>query len=748
MTSGPSVIPATKLHIPSVRAGIVPRDGLVESLVRGSSRKLTLLGAPAGFGKTTLLAEWCASASAERGFAWVSLDPGDNDPVRFWTCAIDALDGVAPGTGAQARAALQASPGALRDVALPLLLNDLAALERPVVLVLDDYHQIRDPRVHDSLDYLVQQLPDAVHLAIATRSDPPLPLGRLRARGDMMELRAEQLRLSGDEAAALLRAALGVDLADGDVARLVSRTEGWAAGLYLAALSLRGRDDPRAFIGSFTGDDRHIVDYLSSEVLAGQSRDVREFLLRTAVLRRLCGRLCDAVAGRGDSAEVLARIERDNLFVLPLDTTREWYRYHLLFGELLRHELQRSHPDWVTGLHRRAHAWYRAEGAIPDAIEHAAAAGDVDDAAELIGTHWNDYFNRGHLDTVDRWLDALPPEAVSSDPRLSMARAWLALDRGAIDEADVWIGAAESRLAAAAGESWDAGVRADAAVLRSTHGFKAGDLNRAEEAARHVLALAPPSAAFPRFVAQCILGVTAHWRGRHREALATLDHALRLAESEGNRLGQGYALGYLALARTELGDRDQAEELSGRAIELSEAGGFAEHFVAMIGHLARGRLEERRGELESADETLGRALALARRGAGALELGAALTALAQVRHSRGDRAGAAALLAEARDIVERCVDSGELGRSVAAVESSLRARSRRVRRTTNGRDELTEREIAVLRLLAGELSRREIADALYVSLDTVKTHIRGIYRKLGAGTREDAVADARRRGLI
>jgi LuxR family maltose regulon positive regulatory protein len=748
VAAGPSVIPATKLHIPSVRAGIVPRDGLVDLLVRGRSRKLTLLGAPAGFGKTTLLAEWCASASEERAFAWVSLDSADNDPVRFWTCAIEALEGIVPGTGAQARSALRASPGALRDVALPLLLNDLARLERPVVLVLDDYHQIRDERVHESVDYLVQHLPDAIHLAIATRSDPPLPLGRLRARGEMTELRAAELRLSSEEAGALLDAALGVDLDAADVARLVSRTEGWAAGLYLAALSLRGRADAREFIGSFTGDDRHIVDYLSSEVLAGQSPDLRRFLLETAVLERLSGPLCDAVTGRSDSARVLERIERENLFVMPLDTTRDWYRYHLLFGELLRHELQRSRPELMAVLHRRAYDWYREEGAIPDAIEHAAAAGDVDDAAELIATHWNDYFNRGHLDTVDRWLAALPAETVPGDPRLSMARAWLALDRGAIDEADRWIEAVEARLEDDAGEDWDAAIRADAAVLRSTHGFKAGDLDRAEEAARDVLALEPASAPFPRFVAHCILGVTHHWRGHQEEAIAALAHALGLAESEGNQLGQSYALGYLALAHRTLGDVNEAEELATRAIGLSDAGGFSEHFVAMIGHLARGRLEERRGELEPAEHTLTRALALARRGAGALELGAALIALAQVRQSRGDRSGARALIGEARETLERCADPGELGPALAAAEGALRAPSRRAGRAAAERDELTEREIAVLRLLDGELSRREIADSLYVSLDTVKTHIRGIYRKLGAATREDAVAGARRRGLI
>jgi LuxR family maltose regulon positive regulatory protein len=747
MASGPSVIPATKLHIPSIRAGIVSRDALVELLMRGRWGRLTLLNAPAGFGKTTLLAQWCAAASEEGSFAWLSLDAADNDPVRFWTCVIDALDGLAPGTGVRAREALGAGPPALHDVAVPLLLNDLAELGRPLVLVLDDYHVIRDPRVHGSVELLVDHLPEGVHLAIATRSDPALPLGRLRARGELTELRAADLRLSGGEAAGLLRAALGVELDPADVTRLVNRTEGWAAGLYLAALSLRGRADAAALIGSFAGDDRHIVDYLSTEVLAGQPQEIRGFLLRTAVLQRLCGPLCDAVTGGTDSAAMLERIERDNLFLVPLDTTREWYRYHHLFGELLLHELGRSHPDWAETLHRRAHDWYRAEGAIPDAIGHAAAAGDFDDAAELVAAHWNDWFNRGHLETVEGWLAALPHEMVAGDPRLSLARAWLALDHGRVEEADRWIGAAEAGLGSERGEGLGAAVRADAAVLRSTHSFKVGDLGKAAAAARDVLAL-EADAPFPEFVAHCMLGVTSYWRGDAGAAARSLERALALAERDRNELGQSYALGYLALAHTELGSTPKAEELADRAIRLGDEGGFAEHFVPMVGHLARGRLEERRGELEAAEHTLSRALALARRGAGALELGSALVGLAQVRHALADREGAAALLEEARATVEDCPDAGRVGPSLEAAERALRAPSRTAPRTTGQKDELTEREIAVLRLLDGELSRREIADALYVSLDTVKTHIRGIYRKLGAGSREEAVTGARQRGLI
>jgi LuxR family transcriptional regulator, maltose regulon positive regulatory protein len=586
-----------------------------------------------------------------------------------------------------------------------------------------------------------------VHLAIATRSAPPLPLSRLRARGELTELNAADLRLSAREAAGLLRAALGVELDPTDIDRLVSRTEGWAAGLYLAALSLRGREDAAALIGTFAGDDRHVVDYLSMEVLAGQPPEMRRFLLRTAILQRMCGPLCDAVTDARDSTAVLERIERDNLFLVPLDTTREWYRYHHLFGELLRHELRRSEPDLAGALHRRAHDWYRAEGHVPDAIEHAAAAGEFEDAAELIATHWNDWFNRGHLDTVDGWLSALPPETVNADPRLSLARAWLALDRGRVDEADRWIGLAETGLGSERGEAMGAAVRADAAVLRSTHSFKVGDLAKARAAARHVLAI-EGDAPFPEFVAHCILGVTSYWRGAPGAAAESLERALALAERDRNELGQSYTLGYLALARAELGSPDQAAELADRAIGLGDAGGFAEHFVPMVGHLARGRLEERRGELEPAERTLSRALALARRGAGALELGSALVALAQVRQARADRDATTELLAEAHATLENCPDAGSVRPRLEAAERALRAPSRSAPRSGGRRDQLTEREIAVLRLLDGELSRREIADALYVSIDTVKTHIRGIYRKLGAGSRDEAVAGGRRRGLI
>jgi LuxR family maltose regulon positive regulatory protein len=546
-----------------------------------------------------------------------------------------------------------------------------------------------------------------------------------------------------------LSAALGLELELADVVRLQERTEGWAAGLYLAALSLRGRDDARAFIESFAGDDRQIVDYLSAEVLAGQPDDVREFLLRTSILERLCGTLCDAVTESSDSQAVLDEIEHSNLFLVPLDTTRKWYRYHHLFRELLHHELQRTEPGSVVGLHDRAHRWHAAHGTVGEAITHAIAASNVDAARRLIAASWNEFFNQGRLQTVSTWLGAMPPEVVEGDPRLCAAGAWLALDRGRIDEAAQWIGSAELAVrTGAVGEEADF-HESEIAALRAVHSFKVADLARAEDAARRALELEPEPGSFPDFVARCILGITLYWRGEQSaEAIATLEQAVRIAREASNDLGHGYALGYLALASAERGQLDQAERLAETALGLSDDPGFVEHFVTMLAHLSRGRVEMRRGQLEAAGVSISRALVLARRGAGALELAAALNHLAEVRQLQGAREDAAQLAREARLTLDRATDVGTVGQALEATERSLRVAERQAARAAPLPEPLTDRESAVLRLLDSDLSRREIGEALYVSVDTVKTHVRGIYRKLGVSTRQEAVEHAHEVGLL
>jgi LuxR family transcriptional regulator, maltose regulon positive regulatory protein len=742
------VLAATKVYIPAVRPEHVPRPGLVDALVQRWGRVLTLIEAPAGYGKTTLLAEWAAAPEEEADFAWLSLDDGDNDPARFWGGVIDALRTVVPGVGDRALSAVGARSIGLIDVAMPLLLNELADLDREIVLVLDDYQLIRNEEVHRSVAFLIDHIPRGVHLVLGTRTEPPLPLARLRAGNQLLEIRTDQLRFGEAQAGTFLDRALGLTIDPAALRRLMERTEGWPAGLYLAGLSLRDREEPERFIESFAGDDRHIVDYLSSEVLAEQPEEVRDFLLRSSVLDSLSGQLCDAVLEISDSTARLRELEERNLFLIPLDHTRTWYRYHRLFRDLLRHELALATPTAGAELNRRASAWFEAAGLPSDAIAHAAAAGDVNRARDLVATHWNEYFNRGRLGTIDRWIARLPRREVSADPRLCVAGAWLALDRGQLVEARDWIEAAQ----AATGEGLVPANRlleADVDVLRAVYGFKVGSLADAMAAARAVLPLTEGAEeSFPHTVAQLILGVALHWSGDAHRASERLTAAAELCERGGNDLGRAYALGYLALIAADAGEAVEARRLGEAAISLRDAPDFNEHFVLMVGHLALARVAELEGDLSGAEAEAARAVELARRGAGRVELAAALLELARVVHLGGARDDARRLLGEARETIDSCSDPGNLRERHATAERALRAPGSRAAATGGAADELTDRELGVLRLLATDLSRREIANALYVTQNTVKTHLKGIYRKLDATSREGAVARARELGLL
>jgi LuxR family transcriptional regulator, maltose regulon positive regulatory protein len=741
------VIAETKLHIPAARPGLVSRDTLVEALSTDGIRKLTLLDAPPGFGKTTLLAEWHASDHEDRPFAWLSLDAADNDPVRFWSCVVRALQTVEPGLGASSAQLLGVRNVGLDEMVLPLLLNELAALPHRLVLVLDDYHVITDARVQKSVTFLLDHLPDTLEVALASRSDPPLPLGRLRARGELLEIRARDLRFSDREATELLNRAQELELDAADVERLQSRTEGWPAGLYLAALSLRGRTDRPAFIESFAGDDRQIADYLLSEVLEGQAPVLRTFLTRTSVLDRLCGPLCDAVISGRSSAAVLADIERDNLFLVPLDTKREWYRYHHLFRDLLRQELRRAEPELMPELHRRAAAWFRAQGAVPDTIHHMGEAGDTRAARELTAEHWNSFFNLGQLETVAGWLDALPAEEVKADARLCVARAWLALDAGRVEDVERWIAAADAAIRGA-GEGGSPAA-ADTAVLRAVHRFKVGDVGEARRAAESALGLASDEAAFARTVARTILAIAEYWSGKDAASVAAFEEALAMARRTDNHLAAAYVLGYLAVVRLEEGEVDEATRLAESATGLSDAPEFAEHFVLMMGHLAHGLVAERRGRLGQADGLLERAKELSGRGAGTLEVASANLALGRVKHSLGETERARELLKEARKRTDACPDAGRLRARVAMAERTLRLGGSGERGSGRAHaDELTDRELAVLRLLSSELTLREIGVELFVSHNTVKTHSRSVYRKLAASNREEAVNHARQLNVL
>ena len=434
----------TKLHVPRWRRGLVARPRLSERLSRGAESALTLVSAPAGFGKTTLLAEWLAVAAAGgRSVAWLSLDQRDNDPASFWTYLVAALNTGGPGEGA---GSLLQPPRPPNEAGLVALLNDLDSISDHVVLVLDDYHVIDARDVQDGMAFLLEHLPAQIHLVIASRTDPALPLARLRGRGELAEIRAADLRFTPGEAAAYLNGVMGLALTARDVAALEGRTEGWIAALQLAALSMQGREEVTAFIDGFAGDDRYIVDFLAEEVLQRQPEHVQHFLLQTSILDRLSGPLCDAVTGQDGGKAKLTALERGNLFLVPLDDRRRWYRYHQLFADVLQARLRDEQPDDVPELHRRASGWHEQNGEPSEAIRHALAAGDFGRAADLIELAIPAMRRSRQEAAVLGWLELLPGEVVRVRPVLSVGFAGALLAGGEFDGVEARLRDAERWL--------------------------------------------------------------------------------------------------------------------------------------------------------------------------------------------------------------------------------------------------------------------------------------------------------------
>jgi LuxR family transcriptional regulator, maltose regulon positive regulatory protein len=748
--SATPVLAATKLHIPALRPGHLHRAALVGALIAQGQSRLVLVAATPGAGKTSLLAEWHADPRESRLFAWISLDAADNDPVRFWDGVFAAVQTIAPHVGGSAQAALHSPGTTVTDQVLPLLINDLAELAEPVVIVLDDYHLIDNREIHGAIELLVDRLPLAAELVISTRSDPPLPLSRLRARGQLTEIRDADLRFNAAEAGIFLNDVVGLDLEPDEIARLHERTEGWAAGLQLAGLSLRGREDHRQFIDSFAGDDQQIVDYLGFEVLDRQPPELREFMIQSSVLERLSGPLCAAVTEHSDSERLLRRLERENAFVVALDSKREWYRYHHLFAELLRHELARAHPGLVVELHRRASAWYREAEATHEAIEHAIAAGDFGDAIEQITTHWYEFLQRGRQETVASWIDMLPLETVVHDPNLCLTKAWLGVNTGRLGEVDRWIAAA----ARAAAEEPDTEelppLESGVASLRAIHRYMSGNVSAAVTAGRRALELERGGAASPWRPVGCpVLGLSLHWHGEREDASRTLTEAVRIARANGNHLAAMHASGGLAAIEYARGDAASASARAADAIALADEHDLSEHWASSLSLAVRGQLLARNDDPEAANLALLRATELARRGIASIEIAYSLLALAGIRQRLGRHDEARRICQEARQAVGRCEDPGILTEQLARAERRARLAPTPPAGRTSGRDEaLSDAELSVLRLLRSELSQREIAGELHLSFNTIKTHTRNIYRKLGVAERAEAISRARELSLI
>jgi LuxR family maltose regulon positive regulatory protein len=739
----------TKLSPPPARTGLIPRarlDGLLET---GAKGRLCLVDAPAGSGKTTLLGQWWRADHGARRVAWLSLDDGDDDPVRFWSYVVEAFRVVEPGLGEGPLTLLQ-GPGAadvLTQVILPELLNELTTCESDLVLVLDDYHLVTNGLCHATLGFFVDHLPANVHLMVATRVDPPLPLARLRASGELVELRIAELGFTRAEAEELLGEAMGLELTVDQTERLWERTEGWAAGLYLAGLSLRGQPDPGPFIASFEAGHRHVVDYLGAEVLARQPEPLRGFMVRTSVLERLSGPLCDAVLETEGSVELLAELEQANLFLIALDDHRHWYRYHHLFAQLLRLELAEREPGLVPALHRRAAAFHQDGGDVEAAVHHASAAGDYPRATDLVTRHWLSFARRGRVATVERWLDGLPDEVVAAAPSVAVAKVWIGGYRGVPkQELERWQAVADSGDPGAAVPSWAASVSFEAAMARAM--FPYDDVGAVLEAARRAAELAGPGPSESSWMATAALGRSLYLAGRPAEARAALGTvSLDHLPAERQPFAVVNILAVASLLAGEQGDDATAATLARQAMEVAKAGGLSFNPLNGIASIALARALTHQGGLVEAEELLERVLPLLDIDSFQIHYAEALLALAEVRQARGDGDGAQAATEEARRLITRFADPGML---TARLERAGRApRPAGARRPAPGpAGELTERELVVLRLLATTLSQREIAQELYVSVNTVRTHIQGVYRKLGAASREEAVAVARDHGFL
>jgi LuxR family maltose regulon positive regulatory protein len=555
-----SALVATKLHVPAPRSGLIGRARLIDRLKRGLTSRLVLLSAPAGFGKTSLLTQWLAAIAGHgRTVAWLALDQSDNRAPIFWSHLVAAVKTAVPGFGAGLLPLLEAS-GSTSEGMLAALVNELDALSGELYLVLDDYHLIDDQGIQEGVTFLLEHLPAHVHLLITTRADPPLPLALLRARGDLEEIRAADLRFTPEEASTYLNEVMGLDLRPEAVNALETRTEGWIAALQLAALSMQGRDDVASFIAGFTGNDRYIVDYLVDEVLARQPDEVRSFLLRTSILDRLSGPLCDAVTGSAGGKAMLERLERANLLVIPLDDRRQWYRYHHLFADVLRAHLEEEQTEQIPDLHRRASEWYEQQGERSEAIHHALAGGDFERTAELVESALPEMRKARQEMQLRAWVDPLPDEVVRRRPVLAVTFAGALLMSGEFVGVEGRLDDAERRIDALAGSGvGDEGelrrVRGDVEVYRASLAQVRGDVPATIEHAQRARELALEDDHVVRAGAAGFLGI-AFWTSgdldaAHRawtECVAQLEEAGHVADA----VGATQALGDICIVQGRL----------------------------------------------------------------------------------------------------------------------------------------------------------------------------------------------------
>ena len=741
----------TKLYIPQPRPQLVARAPLLAQLDEGLAGKLTLVSAPAGFGKTMLVAAWVARL--DRPVAWLSLDDGDSDLNRFLAYLVAALQKLAPDVGNGLLAAFNSPQPPPLELILTRLINELSALPEPGLLVLDDYHSLDSVAVDQALAFLVEHLPPQLHLLITTREDPPLPLARLRARGQLNELRLADLRFSLLETTDFLNQLMGLQLSNTQIEALASRTEGWIAGLQLAALSLQRQSDSAAFIKSFSGSHHFVLDYLVSEVLEGQPAELQRFLLHTAILERLCGPLCDALmpelAGAGQAT--LEALEMANLFIVPLDNERRWFRYHHLFADLLRQRLGQEGADLPAELHRRASQWHEANGLEIDAFRHAAAANDVARAERLIEGNGMPLHFRGGVMPILHWLNILPPELLDKHPSLWTVYASVLLVTGQEAAVEPTLVAAEAALATCPTNAETNDLRGRIAAIRSTLAATRQQIPALITHSHEALALLKPDNLAFRTSTNWKLGFAYQLQGDYAAARHAYNEVVATGQLTGNVI-------FTAMALIGLGTMARAED------DLLRA---REHYLESLTLLGNQPLPVR-GEaylglahINLAQGAFADAEAQVRLGLAQMQsfhqherkIGAQLL-LGVARLAQGDRAGALEQLAAAEaQLADQPGAEAQFDERTSDFLASLRAAAREGgNRQLNANqaliEPLSERELEVLQLVAEGLSNREIGERLFLALSTVKGHNRNIYDKLQVQRRTEAIARARELGIL
>lgn len=714
----------TKLSPPRVSQKIVHRPRLIEKLNQGLNRKLTLILTPAGFGKTTLLRAWQGATEHVRPGAWLSLDEEDSDLHRFWSYFVAALESAHPGVAEDALALLR-SPSPPADLFLAALIKAIIAVPFDFTMVVDDYHEVQSESVHQFLSVLLEHLPSNIHLIITTRVIPPFPLARLRTTGELIEIGVDDLRFNQNEAAAYFNDILRLALPDDAVAALERRMEGWAAGLKLAALAMEGNQDVAAFLATFTGSHRYIIDYLAEEVLQRQSEPVQRFLMETSILDRLHPQLCDAVVEDRDSLAILKLLEQGDLFITPVDHQGRWYRYHQVFAHVMRTRLQETRPEAVPQLHRRASLWYQRNGITDHAIRHALAAGAHELAADLVEQAADHLWLRTEMEQLKGWLASLPAHVVQSRPILRMVRALTLTAAGRVETAELEVlSALQDRSHPDSPPGGALGHKANAFLAFLA--FKRGDIVAACDLVLGILEGLPLIDTNLR----CLLAVTLSGMLDHCQEGAAAAEAY--AESTGQQADEELYLALMALRLQakllQMGDAPTQVGPLARLLRSVDARSDSPLSLTGWGYWTLAACKFGQNDWNGAESDLSVCIDRGRRGGRNDLLVHGYTLLARIRHARGDLHGQSAAMVQAERL---------------AVEPAAPRPH-----TPSGATLLSNREQEVLALIAAGLSNQEIAAHAGLALNTVKRHSSNIFGKLGVGSRTQAVARARELGLL